>query len=108
MMFANRVTVHDLGPNDRLPARGLTLLEAFTRLMALAERDYAFTRTARVMHLVMLPLRPDDPIFESTNTVDSHARHEIRAQVLAHGLGLFRVTQDEPRAVSEAAHRLIA
>jgi hypothetical protein len=43
---------HD--PRHGTTAPGLTLLEAFTRLMALAERDYMFFRTgAWVMHLAM-------------------------------------------------------
>jgi hypothetical protein len=40
-------------------APGLTLLEAITRLMAVAGRDYMFFRTGWVMHMVS-PRKPPD------------------------------------------------
>ena len=90
-------SLHDLAQPQRPPARGLTLPEAFARVMALAGRErWAFPRTARVMHLVLIPCHTDDPIFESTLAVDSQARDDIMAQVLAHGLGAFRASLDKP------------
>jgi hypothetical protein len=77
-------------------APGLTLLEAFTRLMALAERDYMFFRTgAWVMHLAM-PQKPSgEPKFESSLSVDAQARTAIMRQVCDHGLGVFRMIPNE-------------
>lgn len=77
-------------------APGLTLLEAFTRLMALTERDYMFFRTgAWTMHLVMLPQSAGEPAFESALSVDGQAHAAIMRQVCEHGLGLFRMIPDE-------------
>jgi hypothetical protein len=60
--------------------------------MALADREYgAFPRTARVMHLVVVPSLPNDPVFESSLPVDSQARDDIMAQVVMHGFGKFLV-----------------
>jgi hypothetical protein len=74
--------------------------------MALAGRDYVFTRTARVMHLILMPCHTDDPVFESTLPVDGQARDDIMAQVCAHGLGQFRVVPDEQSNITEATpHR---
>lgn len=79
------------------PAPGLTLKEAFTRLMALAGRDYMFFRTgAWVMHLVT-PQKPSgEPNFESSLSVDAQARAAIMREVCEHGLGLFRMVPNEP------------
>jgi hypothetical protein len=77
-------------------APGLTLLEAFTRLMALAERDYMFFRTgAWVMHLVTPQKSPGELNFESSLSVDAQARAAIMRQVCDHGLGLFRMIPDK-------------
>jgi hypothetical protein len=88
-------TVCEIPRAPQSDARGLDLREAFTRIMALMERQYMFTRTGRVMHLLMTPQSPDDPPFESGFTVDARARNAIMAQVCAHGLGRFRVITDE-------------
>ena len=41
-------TVRTIPPDFLTDARGLTLQEAFTRIMALMDRHYAFARTCRV------------------------------------------------------------
>lgn len=65
-------TLIPLRPGLGTVAPGLTLLEAFTRLMAIAERDFMFFRTGGwVMHLVMLPKSLGEPDFESSLSVDS-------------------------------------
>jgi len=88
-------TLIPLDPQLGTAAPGLTLLEAFTRLMALAGRDYMFFRTGWVMHMVSPRKPPDEPEFESPLAVDAQARASIMRQVCDHGLGLFRVVPDE-------------
>ena len=75
-------TLVPLNPRHGTTAPGLTLLEAFTRLMALVEGDYMFFRTgAWVMHLAM-PQKPfGEPKFESCLSVDAQARAAIMRQV---------------------------
>jgi hypothetical protein len=88
-------TLVPLDPEQGTVAPGLTLLEAFTRLMAMAGRDYVFFRTGWVMHMVS-PKKPEgEPEFESPLAVDAQARAAIMRQVCEHGLGLFRVVPDE-------------
>ena len=83
-------------PPDRLSdAPGLTLSEAFVRMMAVSGRAYRFTRTSHVMHLLMTDPPPGIPDFQSANGNDWAARMEIVEQVCAHGLGDFRVISDE-------------
>ena len=83
-------------PSDILTdARGLTLTEAFTRIMALMGREYAFARTCRVMHLMMTGVKEGEPEFLSEFTTDETARNAIMAQVCAYGFGRFRVITDE-------------
>jgi hypothetical protein len=88
-------TLIPLDPLLGTVAPALTLLEAFTRLMAMAERDYMFFRTGWVMHLASPQKRPEEPDFESSLSIDSHARADIMRQVCDHGLGLFRMVPDE-------------
>jgi hypothetical protein len=97
-------TVRETSSNPPLEATGLTLLEAFTRIAALSGRDYAFTRTARVMHLVLMPAKAGERVFESQLAVDRLARADIMAQVCAHGLGQFQVTPDEPLKWKRMTH----
>ena len=75
-------------------ARGLSLDEAFVRMMALSERQYRFVRTCRVMHLLMTNVEPSWPDFLSHATNDAVARQEIKRQVCRHGLGEFEVLTD--------------
>ena len=95
-MSEYRFTLIPLDRAQGTIAPGLTLLEAFTRLMAIAGRDYMFFRTgAWVMHLVCPDKPPGEPEFESSLSIDSHAREDIMRQVCDHGLGLFRIVPDE-------------
>lgn len=87
--------VFPLLPDNSSPAPGLTLLEAFTWIMALSGRSYALIRTGRVMHLVSSDPNPQEPEFISSETTDLAARRHIMEQVCAHGLGRFRVVSDE-------------
>lgn len=82
-------------PEDYLTdARGLTLDEAFVRMLTMAERQYAFTRTGWVMHLLMTNRQPGEPDFVSHATNNAVARQEIKKLVCRHGLGLFQVLSD--------------
>jgi hypothetical protein len=94
-MREQRFTLLPLDPRLGTVAPGLTLLEAFTRVMAVAERDYMFFRTGWVMHMVSPEKPPGEPDFESSLSIDSHARAAIMRQVCDHGLGLFRIVPDE-------------
>ncbi len=88
LMLKPALTLHDLAHPAGPPARGLTLEEAFARIMAFAGRErWAFPRTARVMHLVLMPCHTDDPVFESTLPIDGQARADIMAQFARMGLG---------------------
>jgi hypothetical protein len=91
-------TIRTIPPDLASDARGLTLAEAFARIMALMGRHYAFTRTGRVMHLLMTEVGDDEPEFSSEFTTDETARNAIMAQVCAHGFGRFRVIADEQYA----------
>jgi hypothetical protein len=88
-------TLSPLDPSLGAIGRGLTLREAFTRLMALAERDYMFFRTGWVMHLTTPGKPSGEPDYESSLSVDAQARTAIMRQVCEHGMGLFRVVPDE-------------
>ena len=88
-------TIRAIPPDILTDARGLTLTEAFTRIMALMDRHYAFARTARVMHLMMTGVEEGEPEFLSEFTTDETARNAIMAQVCAWGFGRFQVMSDE-------------
>jgi hypothetical protein len=100
-------TLIPLAPESGTIAPGLTLTEAFTRLMAVAERDYMFFRTCWVMHLVSPKKPAGEPEFESPLAVDGQARAAIMRQVCEHGLGLFRMVTDEQFFQESAAHEWI-
>jgi hypothetical protein len=86
--------IRTLPPNSRSDVFGLTLDEAFARIMALADRQYRFTRTGYVMHLLMTNATPGEPEFSSPSANNAVARREIKEQVCAHGLGMFQVMTD--------------
>jgi hypothetical protein len=88
-------TVRTIPPDIRSDARGLSLSEAFARIMALMDRRYAFARTARVMHLMMTRVEEGESEFLSEFATDETARNAIMAQVCAYGFGRFRVMTDE-------------
>jgi hypothetical protein len=73
-------TVLDLTAAPTFPAMGLTLKEAFTRIMALSGRRCVFTRTSRLAHLVMTDPAEGEPSFESPLAVDAQARDAIMAK----------------------------
>jgi hypothetical protein len=101
-------TVHDL-ENPAAIARGLSLPEAFARVMALSGRErWAFARTARTMHIVIFEAQPGDPSFESELAVDRAARNDIMAQVCAHGFGQFRVTPSDQQTQEEPRYAALA
>src|SRR5512146_2321344 len=88
-------TIRTIPPDVLTDARGLTLAEAFTRIMALMSRQYPFTRTGRVVQLLMTDVADGEPESSSEFTTDETARNAIMAQVCAHGFGRFRVITDE-------------
>ena len=95
-------TVSPLPSRQHAEARGLTLDEAFVRMMALGERHYTFTRTGGVMQLLMTNSPADEPLFLSHATNDAVARQDIKGQVCRHGLGLFSVMKDWEFAARQA------
>ena len=90
--------VSPLPSHPHMEARGLTLDEAFVRIMALAERHYTFVRTGWAMQLLMTNSPPDEPIFCSHATSEAVARQEIKRAVCRHGLGQFQVLTDQVHA----------
>jgi len=109
--------------DDTQPGLGLSLVEAFTRVMVLAECDYIFHRVDGVMHLELqhwesVPECHNDaelqaryyPEYCSMLVDDAMARADImRKLVLAGFKGYHAVTQfDGPRgALSDRALREI-
>ncbi len=77
-------------------------------MMALADRQYAFTRTGWVMHLLMTNVPPGEQDFMSHATNNAVARQEIKAQVCRHGLGLFQLMTDQEYERTVAEVRLAA
>jgi hypothetical protein len=77
-------------------------------MMALADRQYAFTRTGWVMHLLMTNCRRGEAGFMSHAANNAVARQEIKKQVCCHGLGLFRVMTDREYEQSVAEVGLAA
>jgi hypothetical protein len=102
-------TLIPLHPRHGTIAPGLTLVEAFTRVMAMAERDFMFFRTgAWVMHLTTPGKSVGEPQFESILAVDTQARAEIMRQVCDHGLGLFQMIPDERLQTAKIENARIA
>jgi hypothetical protein len=106
-MEEQRFTLIPLDPELGTVAPGLTLLEAFTHLMAMAGQDYMFFRTGWVMHLVSPQKAPGEHEFESSLSVDAQAPAAIMRQVCEHGLGLFRMVSDEQFYQEAATHKCI-
>jgi hypothetical protein len=83
-------------------ASGLSLAEAFTRMMALARCDYAFGRFNGDMVLTLTPADaaesfPQEPPPEckSKQLDNERARAEIMRRFLKHGFGGYRMLTDE-------------
>lgn len=91
-----RYTVLPLDDLAEPEAVGLTLDEAFARIMALCERHYTFARVGRVMRLYLSTADLGEPEFESDLPTDIYARRAIKAQVCEHGLGRYRVEATVP------------
>jgi hypothetical protein len=101
-------TLRHIPAERRTDARGLTLDEAFVRMMALADRQYMFTRTGWVMHLLMTNRAIDEPEFTSHATNGAVARQEIKRQVCRHGLGMFELMTDAEYASAVLAKETAA
>lgn len=87
-------TVRHIPPSRHTDARGLTLDEAFVRIMALTERQYVFVRTGWGTQLLMTNAPPGEPIFYVDMLLSAESRQEIKRMVCAHGLGQFQVMTD--------------
>jgi hypothetical protein len=87
-------TLRHLPPDCRTDVRGLSLDEAFVRMMALASRQFMFSRTGWTLQLLMTNVAPGEPEFLSHATNNAVARQDIKGQVCRHGLGLFLVMTD--------------
>ena len=81
-------------PDCRTDARGLTLDEAFARMMALSERQFVFVRTGWGTQLLMTNSQPEEPLFYVDMIFSFEARQEIKHRACAHGLGLFQFMTD--------------
>jgi hypothetical protein len=104
LMHEPLYTLLPLIPGTEPPAAGLTLEEAFTRIMALCERHYTFARVGRVMRLYVSDAAVGEPEFESDVPIDAYARRAIKAQVCEHGLGRYRILCEAQRATMETCH----
>jgi len=87
-MEGRTYTIIPLELNSDFVVSGLTLLEAFTRIMALADRDYMFFRSGWVMHLVTTNRPADEPDFETPLATALYKRG-LRSQMIqdVHPLG---------------------
>ncbi len=101
-------TVRHLASQAEMEARGLSLDEAFARLMALSERQYRFVRTGWQMHLLMTSPPPEAPDFVSWASSNVTARREIKEAVCRHGLGQFVVTSEGPKGCLQSVDRIAA
>jgi len=101
-----RYTVLPLDAHDEAIAAGLSLEEAFARIMALCERQYVFCRTGGVMRLYLTNGSLGEREFESDLPTDMYARRAIKAQVCEHGLGRYRVeTHCDPTDFPSVSHQ---
>jgi hypothetical protein len=96
-------TVVAMASEDGALGSGLTLAEAFTRMMAFAHCDYAFGRFSGDMHLTLS--RADDasdgyeteapPALRSKLLDDHRARAEIMRRFVNRDLNGYRIMTDE-------------
>jgi hypothetical protein len=100
--------IRTIPPDRRTDVQGLTIQEAFSRIMALMELEYRFVRTAWEMHLLIAPNPPDAPEFVSGIAADQLSRNAIMAQVCCHDFGRFRVITDDDYRREVAAEDLAA
>ena len=107
-----------VGPEEESDARGLTLEEAFVRLMAWAETDYVFSRIEGIMLLQLLPTRsfseltlldPDRaadrrslralcPLYQSEKRDDCEARRDLMLQAVATAQRGYTVREEGEKA----------
>lgn len=117
-----RYTVFDLEEDWGNEAPGLTLEEAFARLMALAGCDYSIARDGGEMRLLFQRRQPQpeigfadaewmdfmNPDFRSAVVDDNEARRNVMEQMIEHGFGNYRVVPDEQyRAQMETYSRQV-
>jgi hypothetical protein len=112
-------TVFSLQGEDRHQGSGMTLAEAFARMMALAHCNYAFGRFEGDMRLTVTALDdvPEEylndpairarmfPEHRSKFLDDEIARNDLMRRFLKLGLGGYHITSDEEYAREEAKWR---
>lgn len=96
-------TVVSTADDEGVQGSGLTLAEAFARMMAFARCDYAFGRSNGDMHLSLA--QSDDapegydteppPALRSKLLDDTKARTEIMRRFVNHGVNGYRIVTDE-------------
>jgi hypothetical protein len=96
-------TVFSVADDEGARGSGLTLSEAFARMMAFAQCEYAFGRLNGDMHLTVT--HADDvsgseqseppPQCRSKLLNDEQARAEIMRRFLRHGVNGYRITTDD-------------
>jgi hypothetical protein len=109
-----------IGPDFEDMARGLTLEEAFARMMALAGTEYIFSRHKGQMRLHLTRTRPfmdlpffdpdkaGDrellrsmwPLYQTDNPDDAEARRELMLQAVKHGRDNYFVQEESLEAVA--------
>jgi hypothetical protein len=112
-------TVYSLADEDRHQGSGMSLAEAFAKMMALAHCNYAFGRIDGDLHLTVTPLDdvPEEylhdpairarmfPEYRSKYLDDEIARNDLMRRFLKHGLGGYHIVSDEEYAREEAKWR---
>jgi hypothetical protein len=96
-------TVVSMMDDEGAQGSGLTLAEAFTRMMAFARCDYAFGRSHGDMHLSLTQLAdaPEGygteppPALRSKLLDDVRARAEIMRRFVNHGVNGYRIMSDQ-------------
>jgi len=96
-------TVVSVADEEGAQGSGLTLTEAFTRMMAFARCDYAFGRSHGDMHLSLTqsadaPEGYDTeppPALRSKQLDDVKARAEIMRRFVNHGVNGYRIMTDQ-------------
>jgi hypothetical protein len=109
-----------IGPDSEDQAHGLSLEEAFARIMALAGTEYHFarhkglmrlhlTRNCRFMDLPFLdPDMPADlellrsiwPLYQTDNPDDAAARRELMLQAIEHGRDSYIAREESLETVA--------
>ena len=111
-----RYTVFDLEEDWGNEASGLSLEEAFVRLMVLTGCDYSFARDGAEMRLLFQRRKPQpvigfasdewtefmNPDFRSAISNDEEARRSIMEQMIEHGLGHYCVMPDDQYRAQQA------